>query len=110
VESRAWFWALGLILGLFVGPAQAAGRSYLGHAAPPEVRSQLFGLFAFSGKATTFLGPFLVGALTAASGSQRVGMSVIVVFLAAGLAIMLTVPAPATVRARLAGIGAQSQG
>jgi len=47
---------------------------------------------AFSGKATAFAGPLLVGALTAFSGSQRIGMTVIVLFFIAGLLLMLQVP------------------
>ena len=71
-----------------MGPAQAASRSYLVRMAPAAQRNELFGLMAFSGKATTFLGPFLVAALTAASGSQRIGLSV-VLFMFAG-ALLLT--------------------
>ena len=109
-QTSFWFWALGLLLGVFVGPAQAAGRSYLGHAAPAEVRSQLFGLFAFSGKATTFAGPLLVGWITAQTGSQRIGMSVVVVMLLGGLLLMLAVPSPESVRSRLARIPAFEAG
>ncbi len=92
VHSEALFWSLGIALGTFVGPAQAASRSYLAHAAPAELRTQMFGLYALSGKATAFAGPLLVGWLTVLSGSQRVGMSVIMVFLALGGLLMLTVP------------------
>lgn len=93
VESETLFWVLGIVLGTFVGPAQAASRSYLGRAAPAELRNQMFGLYALSGKATAFAGPFLVGWVTAWAGSQRAGMSVIMVFLAAGGLLMLSVPA-----------------
>ena len=48
VTSRGLFWLLGALLGLFVGPAQAAGRSYLARAAPAHLRTELFGLFALS--------------------------------------------------------------
>lgn len=92
VESVTWFWVLGLTLGLFVGPVQAAGRSYLARVAPVELRNQMFGLFAFSGKATAFAGPLLVGAVTGWFESQRAGMSVIIVFLIIGFLLMLTVP------------------
>jgi UMF1 family MFS transporter len=92
VETEGLFWVLGIALGTFVGPAQAASRSYLGRAAPAELRTQMFGLYALSGKATAFAGPLLVGWVTVAAGSQRVGMSVIMVFLAAGGLLMLTVP------------------
>ena len=59
--------------------------------APPRLRAEMFGLFALSGRATAFVGPWLVGMLTAAFASQRAGMAVILVFLAAGLAVLLLV-------------------
>lgn len=92
VESRAAFWTLGGLLGVFVGPAQAAGRSYLAHAAPPALRAELFGLFALSGKVTSFAGPLLVGWVTWLAGSQRVGMGTVVVLFLLGFALMLSVP------------------
>jgi UMF1 family MFS transporter len=84
VDSLELFWTFGLILGLFVGPVQASSRSFLGRAAPTELQNQMFGLYAFSGKATSFIGPFLVGWLTYLSGSQRVGMSAIMVLFVIG--------------------------
>ena len=95
VESTTLFWVFGMLLGIFVGPVQAAGRSYLAHAAPAHLRGEMFGLFAFSGKATAFIGPLLVAWMTNWFNSQRAGMSVIVVLLVIGFMIMLTVP-PAT--------------
>ncbi|MFE8069938.1 MFS transporter [Marinobacteraceae bacterium S3BR75-40.1] len=92
VESLPLFWTFGLLLGIFVGPAQASSRSYLARVAPEHLRTEMFGLFAFSGKATAFAGPLLVGWVTAATDSQRWGMSTIAVFLAIGLILMLTVP------------------
>jgi UMF1 family MFS transporter len=93
VESPTLFWIFGMLLGIFVGPVQAASRSYLARAAPIHLRTQMFGLFAFSGKATAFLGPLLVGWLTAWYGSQRAGMSVIIILLLGGFLVMLSVPA-----------------
>ena len=78
------FWIIGLSLGLFVGPAQSASRSLMAHLAPADIRTEMFGLYALSGKATAFLGPMLVGALTAAFDSQRVGMAGILVFFVVG--------------------------
>ncbi len=91
VEDAAWVWWIGAALGAFVGPAQAASRSYLARVAPPEARTELFGLYALAGKATAFLGPWLVGLVTAASGSQRAGMAVILAFFLAGALVLASV-------------------
>ncbi|WP_207264132.1 MFS transporter [Desulfovibrio sp. Huiquan2017] len=92
VKSKTLFWIFGLAIGIFVGPVQASSRSWLAHAAPAEVRTEMFGLMALSGKLTSFLGPFLVGWLTLATNSQRLGMSAVIGLLAVGLAGMLFVP------------------
>ncbi|HKK46356.1 MAG TPA: MFS transporter, partial [Balneolaceae bacterium] len=75
VTTLNWFWAFGLTLGIFVGPVQAASRTYMAHVAPPELQNQMFGLMALSGKVTAFLGPLLVGWITFFTDSQRIGMS-----------------------------------
>lgn len=90
-ETKAQFWALALALGIFIGPAQAASRTLMARLAPPAEVAAHFGLFALSGRITGFLGPAALAAATAASGSQRVGMATIPLFLLAGAAILLTV-------------------
>jgi UMF1 family MFS transporter len=99
---EAWhFWLMACILGLFVGPAQAAGRSLMARLAPADVETEMFGLYAFAGKATAFAGPFVLGLVVQASGSQRAGMATVLVFLAAGWFILgpLREPAPTDQRA-----------
>ncbi|BDQ33884.1 MFS transporter [Pseudodesulfovibrio portus] len=93
VTDRTLFWIFGLAIGIFVGPVQASSRSYLARVAPEELRTEMFGLFALSGKLTSFLGPFLVGWLTLAADSQRVGMSAVIGLFVLGLLGMLFVPA-----------------
>ena len=92
-----------IILGIFVGPLQSASRSHLARIAPPHLQTQMFGLFAFSGKATAFAGPLLVGWVTAVTDSQRWGMSTILVFLVIGFLLMLTIPASETRESEAAG-------
>ncbi len=92
VVSVGWFWFWAFFLGLFVGPVQASSRSYLARLAPESMRSEMFGLYSLSGKATSFIGPPLVGWLTALTGSQRLGMSTVVVMFVLGWLVMLTVP------------------
>ena len=85
---RALFWAAGLLIGLCGGPNQAASRSLMGRFVPADKKNEFYGLFAFSGKATAFMGPFLLGELTRLFASQRAGMAVVLVFFVTGLAVV----------------------
>ena len=76
------------MIGIFVGPNQSASRSLMGRLVPPEKENEFFGFFAFSGKATAFLGPFLFGVLTTAFTSQRAGISAVLVLFVLGLAVL----------------------
>jgi UMF1 family MFS transporter len=92
VQEVFWFWVFGLLLGIFVGPVQAASRTYMAHVAPPDLQNQMFGLMALSGKVTSFIGPLLVGWLTFFADSQRIGMSVIVLLFILGFILLYRVP------------------
>ncbi|MHC2245818.1 MFS-type transporter involved in bile tolerance (Atg22 family) [Bradyrhizobium elkanii] len=48
-------------------------------------------MFALTGKVTSFIGPLLIGAITAATASQKAGMAVLVAFFVAGLALLAKV-------------------
>ena len=85
------FLAFACLIAIAAAPNQAASRTLLARLAPPERMTQYFGLFAFSGKVTAFLAPLSIAAVTTLTGSQRVGMSMILVFLLAGLVLLLPV-------------------
>lgn len=87
--SRTWFWVAGILIGVFVGPNQSASRSLMGRFVPQKLENEFFGFFAFSGKLTAFIGPFLLGVLTDISGSQRVGISIVVVLFVIGFFLLL---------------------
>lgn len=84
--------AIGCLIGIVAGPIQSASRTLLARLAPPEHMTQFFGLYALSGKATAFMAPATIGLLTAWSGSQRIGISAIVFYLAVGFVLLLGVP------------------
>ena len=88
VESKTWFIVLGCAIGVFIGPAQAASRSLMARLAPAELRTEMFGLYALSGKATAFIGPALVGWVTVWAHSQRAGMATILIFFLVGLILL----------------------
>ncbi|MEM8917170.1 MAG: MFS transporter, partial [Pseudomonadota bacterium] len=92
VVDGIWvFIGLALGLGLFVGPAQAASRSLLARISPPDMQTEMFGLYSLTGKSIAFLGPVAFAALTDAFNSQRVGMASILAFWIVGGALLLTV-------------------
>jgi len=93
-EDITTFWALGLGIGLFLGPAQSASRSMMARLAPEQLRAEFFGLYAFSGKATAFLGPAILAMAVDLTGSQHWGMATIFPFLIAGLLVLAFVRNP----------------
>jgi UMF1 family MFS transporter len=82
---------LGCLIGAAGGPLQAASRTLLIRLAPKDRIAQYFGLFALTGKVTSFIGPLLIGAITAVTASQKAGMALLVVFFVAGLALLTRV-------------------
>lgn len=94
VESVTLFWYLGLLLTLFVGPVQAASRSLMARITPEEKATEYFGLYAFSGRITSFIGPWLLGLMTFYFQSQRAGMASIMLFFMLGGALMFFVKEP----------------
>ena len=89
-HSETVFWVCTALLGIFVGPNQSASRSLMGRFVPPDKENEFYGFFAFSGKATAFLGPFLHGLLVEPYG-QRVALGVTVVFFVVGALLLLRV-------------------
>ena len=85
----------GLLVGLAFGPVQASSRSYLARSVTADEAGRYFGIYALAGRATSFVAPFLVATVTAASGSPRLGMAVILLFLVGGMAILWPTPYPA---------------
>ena len=88
--DKTWFYILGGILGVFFGPAQAASRSLMGQLAPRGHEAEMFGLYAFAGKSTAFLGPWLYGVVVLAAG-HRWGLATVMPFLIVGALILVTV-------------------
>ena len=88
--ERAYL-VLGCLIGMAGGPLQAASRTLLIHMAPKDRIAQYFGLFALTGKVTSFIGPLLIGVVTAVTASQKAGMAVLVLFFVAGLGLLARV-------------------
>jgi len=89
--TRGWLWVAGILIGVFVGPNQSASRSLMARFVPERHQAEFFGFFQLSGKATSFLGPLLLGVVAGAFGSQRAGIATVVLFLVVGAALLMTV-------------------
>tara|TARA_B100001123_G_C14832841_1_gene836883 strand:- start:245 stop:724 length:480 start_codon:yes stop_codon:yes gene_type:complete len=85
------FFYLAAINGLFIGPIQSASRVVITSMLNNNNQGKGFGLFATSGKLTSFLGPLLVSTVTFLTGSQRIGFSAAILLLLLGLIILLSI-------------------
>ncbi|QIS09939.1 MFS transporter [Nocardia arthritidis] len=94
VSGPLMFWIFGLLLCIFVGPAQASARSFLTRVAPPGREGQLFGLYTTTGRAVSFLAPTLFGFFVWAFGTERAGIAGILLVLVAGLVAVLPIRPP----------------
>ncbi len=86
--SKLVFWIVGAVLGIFVGPCQASARSWMARHTPDADKASLFGLYMVSGKLTSFAGPFCYGLLVLATGSDRVGMAIVLLLVGLGIILL----------------------
>lgn len=92
------FWIFGLILCAFVGPAQAASRSFLARVTPAGREGEVFGLYATTGRAASWMSAGLWSLAIIIGGSTAWGILGIMVVLAAGFVLLLFVKLPKHVR------------
>jgi UMF1 family MFS transporter len=85
------FWVAATLIGIMMGPNQSASRSLLTKLVPEHKHAEAFGLFAFSGKLSSMLGPLVYGSVVGATGDHKLAMSSIIVFFVIGLVILTTV-------------------
>jgi UMF1 family MFS transporter len=99
------YWIFGLMLCLFVGPAQASSRTFVSRFTPAGREGEVFGLYQLTGRAVSFLsGTFWSVSIAAAvalkvSGNTTIyGIWGLIVILAVGLALLLRVhPRPSVI-------------
>lgn len=98
-DAKTSMFLAGLLVGVFVGPNQAASRSLLGRFVPQEKETEFYGFFAFSGKAIAFMGPLLYGLAITLFGNQRIGVGITMVFFVVGGLILMGVDEEAGIAA-----------
>lgn len=90
-DSVSGFWVAATLIGLMMGPNQSASRSLLARMVPDQKQAEFFGLFAFSGKLSSLLGPLVYASVVGATGDHKLAMSSIIAFFAIGLVALLFV-------------------
>ncbi len=94
------FWAAGIVLAAFVGPAQAASRSFLARVTPAGREGEVFGLYATTGRAAGWMASLLWGVFIAVAANQTLYgiLGITLVLLAGGIMLLFVKAPPATVR------------
>ncbi len=91
LKSKIIFLFFASINGFFIGPVQSASRVFMTKSIDENNQASGFGLFALSGKLTSFIGPLLVSTITYISNSQKIGFSSAIFLLLFGLLIILKI-------------------
>lgn len=82
------FYIAGALIGAAGGALQASSRNMLTRQGNPERMTEAFGLYALSGKATSFLAPALIALASDLTGSQRLGITPVVGLFIIGLILL----------------------
>ncbi|WP_153503146.1 MFS transporter [Cumulibacter manganitolerans] len=97
-SGKAAFWVCGMLMTIFVGPAQSASRTFLARIIPEGKAGEIFGLYATTGRAISFFAPTMFGlsvafgaAVTDRANTQYWGILGVVLVLLAGFLVMLPV-------------------
>ncbi len=91
VPTRGAFTAAAVLVGLGLGPSQAASRTLLARFVAPARAAEFYGLFELSGKAGVWLGPLLFALVRERTDEQRVAFLPLLALFALGLVLLLTV-------------------
>ncbi len=85
------FFICGAIIGGAGGVLQSSSRTMMVRHAEPDKPTEAFGLYALSGKATSFIGPGLIFLTTTLFGDTRLGMLPLIILFAIGLILLFWV-------------------
>ena len=80
VKTKLFFFIFASINGFFIGPIQSASRVFITKSIDSNNQAVGFGLFALSGKLTSFI-----------TNSQRIGFSSAIILLLLGLIVLISV-------------------
>jgi UMF1 family MFS transporter len=88
LRTRPQAWAMGAVLAIVLGGSQALSRSLFSRMIPPGREASFFGLYEISERGTSWIGPFIFGAVAAATNSYRQAILSLIVLFVAGFVIL----------------------
>lgn len=91
MENITQFFMLAVGVGVFQGGIQAMSRSYFSQIIPPQKAGEFFGLMDIFGKGASFMGTFMVSAISQLTGSMSAGILSLVVLFVIGLILLIVV-------------------
>lgn len=91
LSGQVAFWTCGLLLVLFIGPATASARTQVVRMCPEGREGMAFGLYTTTGRAVSFLSPWMFFMFIDIFGTDRAGMVGLLVVVSVGLLAMLKV-------------------
>src|SRR5258705_8780665 len=94
LSGAAAFWVCGLLLCLFIGPAQSSARTLLLRMTSHGKEGMAFGLYTMTGRAVAPLAPFMFSTFVTVFGADRAGIGGLMLVLAAGASAMVAVRVP----------------
>lgn len=89
------FWVCGLLLCLCIGPVMASARALMLRLSAPGKEGVSFGLYTMTGRAASFLAPWLFFMFIDIFGADRAGLGGLCAVLLLGLVLVLGVRVPA---------------
>lgn len=90
-------WTAGSLFGVALGATWVTSRTFIIELTPEGKRGQFFGLFAFSGKVSSIVGPLIYGTITLLMASygniaSRTALGSLIILAFIGLVVTLKVP------------------
>ncbi|MUM22275.1 MFS transporter [Mycobacterium sp. CBMA271] len=94
LSGQTAFWICGLAIAVFVGPPQSAARTLVLRMAPAGRESFVFGLYTMTGRAVSFVGPWLFATFALVFHATRAGIAGLVLMIGLGMVALMFVKVP----------------
>ncbi|MFQ5719685.1 MAG: MFS transporter [Acidobacteriota bacterium] len=90
-STRAPYYGVAVVAGLCMGSTQSASRSVVARFTPRGHAAEFFAFLGVAGKVSAIAGPLLFGLISATTGSQKLAVVAVGLFVLGGLLVLLTV-------------------